>query len=52
MTIKKKEKQLTVNIPESLMKEFRKNARKKYGDERGYIKEAVIDAITSWNKQN
>ena len=52
MATKEEMEQLTVNIPEKLMKEFREKARQKYGDKRGYIKDAVIDALKMWTEQN
>jgi len=41
-------KKLTLSIPEDLYKRFRVAATDKFGDEKGRLSEAGIEAITVW----
>ena len=48
----KNEETLNVNVPNSILNEFRKQATEKFGYKRGHIKQATIEAIEDWiNKQ-
>ena len=39
------------NIPDTLLADFNKIARKKFGDKKGAKREALIEALENWVKK-
>jgi len=50
--VREGEEQLTVDLPEELMRVFRKTASEKFNYKRGYIKKAAQEALELWIKEN
>ena len=46
--MKESEEALNVNIPISILNDFREKATNKFGYKRGHIKQATIEAIQDW----
>ena len=44
-------KTITVNIEEQIESEFRKQAIRKYGKQKGYLGKAFAEAMTEWTKK-
>ncbi len=41
---------ITISLDEKVAREFRKNAKQKFGKRKGYLKSAITDAIKIWTQ--